>query len=148
VIRRQVHEFSGLELDWLACDEDGFVAMFSSAGFGPVPDAAIAIADSLAEVFDRIKALPVTGDTAPVSGRTEPDDWIAAAQRGLFAFDWAHTRNRYQIEAPPSRPVRLDDIKDELIRQAAERVRIPVRFSQLRWIDWDEAGRTSSGAEL
>ena len=143
-----MHEFSGLEFDWLACDEDGFVGMFSSAGFGPVPEAAIANADSLAEALDRIKALPVTGDTTPVSGRTDPDDWIAAAQRGLFAFDWAHMRDRYQLEALPSRPVHLKDIKDDEIRQAAESVRIPARFSQLRWLDWNESGRLSTGVEI
>jgi hypothetical protein len=148
VIRRQVHEFSGLEFDWLACDQDGFVATFSSAGFGPVPDAAIQIVDSLDEALDRIKALPTTGGSTSISGRTDPDDWIARARRGLFAFDWAHMRDRYQLEALPGRPVRLDDIKDDVIRQVAESVRIPVRFTETRWLDWDEGGRLSSGVEI
>ena len=56
-------------------------------------------------------------------------------------------RDRYQLEALPSKPVQLHDIKDGVIRQAAETVRIPVRFSQLRWLDWDERGHLSSGAE-
>lgn len=148
MIRRQVHEFSGLEFDWLACDQDGFVATFSSAGFGPVPDAAIQIADSLREMLDRIKALPTTGGSTSISGRTEPDDWIATAQRGMFAFDWAHMRDRYQLEGLPSRPVHLTDIQDDVIRQAAESVRIAVRFSVTRWLNWDERGHLSSGTEL
>ena len=147
MIRRQLHEFSGLEFDWLACDQDGFVATFSSAGFGPVPDAAIQIADSLRGVLARIKALPANAASTSISGRTDPDDWIATARRGLFAFDWAHTRDRYQLEALPSSPVHLNDIKDDVIRQAAESVRIPVRFSQLQWLDWDDAGQLASGSE-
>ena len=148
MIRRHVHAFSGLEFDWLACDQDGFVATFSSAGFGPVPDAAIQIADSLREMLDRIKALPATGDSTTISGRTDPDDWIATARRGLFAFDWDHMRERYRIEGLPSRPVHLNDIMDDVIRQAAESVPIPVRFSQVRWLDWDENGRLSAGADI
>jgi hypothetical protein len=42
-----VHDFSNLEFDWLACDADGFVALFSSAGFGPVPEESVAMADAL-----------------------------------------------------------------------------------------------------
>jgi hypothetical protein len=148
VIRRQVHEFSGLEFDWLACDQDGFVGTFSSAGFGPVPDAAIQIADSLDEALDRIKARLTTGGSTSISGRTDPDDWIATARRGLFAFDWDHMRDRYRIEGLPSRPVPLNDIKDDVIRQAAACVRIPVRFTAIRWLDWDENGRLSSGIEI
>lgn len=83
-----------------------------------------------------------------VVGTTKPDDWIAAAQCGFFAFDWAHSRDRYQIEALPNRPIRVDEILDEAIGDALARVRIPIRFSHLRWVDWDEAGNLSSGAEL
>jgi hypothetical protein len=143
VIRRHIHEFSNLEFDWLARDADGFVAMFSSAGFGAVPEESVAAAEALDAALDRIKALPVTGEASSISGRTTPDDWIATARRGLFAFDWAHVR--YQIEAVPSRALRIDEIEDEVIRDVANRVRIPVRFSQLRWVDWDEAGQLSSG---
>jgi hypothetical protein len=147
VIRRQVHEFSGLEFDWLACDQDGFVAMFSSAGFGPVPEDAVHLA-SVRGALEGIMALPVTGQATSIGGTTTPDDWIAAAQRGLFAFDWTHARDRYQLEALPSRAVNLGDIKDDVIRSAAECVRIAVRFPELRWINWDATGYLSFGAEL
>lgn len=32
-------DFQGLEFDWFAVDSDGFVALMSSAGHGPIPDA-------------------------------------------------------------------------------------------------------------
>jgi hypothetical protein len=143
VIRRHIHEFSNLEFDWLACDADGFVAMFSSAGFGAVPEESVAAAEALDAALDRIKALPVIGEATSMSGRTTPDDWIATARRGLFAFDWADVR--YQIEALPSTTLRIDEIQDETIRDIAKRVTIPVRFPKLRWIDWDDAGQLSSG---
>lgn len=116
---------------------------FSSAGFGAVPADSIAVADALDAALDRIKALPVIGEATSISGQTRPGDWIATARRGLFAFDWAHVR--YQIEALPSTALRIDEIQDDTIRDVAKRVRIPVRFSQLRWIDWDDAGQLSSG---
>ena len=145
MIRRHIHEFSNLEFDWLACDADGFVAMFSSAGFGAVPEESVPIAESLDAALDRIKALPVTGEATSISGRTTPDDWVATARRGLFAFDWAHMRDRYQLEGLPSTPVHIDEIPDDVISNVAKRVRIPVRFSQLSWVDWDGAGQVSSG---
>lgn len=145
MIRRHIHEFSNLEFDWLACDAEGFVAMFSSAGFGAIPEESVPFAESLDAALDRIKALPVTGEATSISGGTTPDDWIATARRGLFAFNWAHMRDRYQLEALPSRPIHIDEIPDEVISDVAKRVRISVRFSQLRWIDWNEAGQLSSG---
>lgn len=144
MIPRHIHEFSNLELDWLACDADGFVAMFSSAGFNAVPEESVPVADSLDAALDRIKALPVAGEATSISGGTTPDDWIATARRGFFAFDWAHMRDRYQLEASPSRPIHIDEIPDDVISDVAKRVRIPVRFSQLRWIDWNEVGQLSS----
>jgi hypothetical protein len=83
--------------------------MFSSAGFGPVPDDAVHL----------------------------------ASVRG--ALD---ARDRYQLQALPSRAVSLSEIEDDVIRSAAERVRISARFSMLRWINWDESGYLSFGTEL
>ena len=142
VIRRHVHAFSNVEFDWLACDADGFVAVFSSAGFGPVPEELVAMVEAVDAALDRIKALPVRAESAPA----DPDERRPAAY-GLFAFDWTHARDRYEIEASPERPLRIDEIQDEEIRAMVSRVRVPVRFSQLRWIDWDDAGDLSSGAE-
>lgn len=98
--------------------------------------------DAIDAALDHMKTLPVTGDET-----TDPNEWIAAAQRGFFAFDWAHGHDRYEIEALPKRPLRLDEIQDEALREMFSRVRIPVRFSHLRWVDWDDAGNLSSGAE-
>ncbi len=148
MIRRHVHDFSNLEFDWLACDADGFVALFSSAGFGPVPEESVAMADALDAALDRMNAMPIRSGATSIGGTTNPDDWMAAAQRGFFAFDWAHARDRYQIEALPNRPIRVDEVEDKTIRDAVSRVRIPVRFSHLRWLDWDESGELSAGAEL
>lgn len=146
MIRRHVHAFSNLEFDWLASDADGFVALFSSAGFGPVPEELPPQVDAIDQALDRMKALPLTSDETPADA-AEPDEWVAAAQRGFFAFDWAHDHDRYEIEAMPKRPLRLDAIQDEAIREMVSRVRIPVRFSHLRWVDWDDVGNLSSGAE-
>jgi hypothetical protein len=145
VIRRHIHQFSNLEFDWLACDADGFVAMFSSAGFGAVPEESAVAPEALDAALDRIEALPVTGEATSIGGTTNPDDWIAAAERGFFAFDWAHMRDRYELEALPSKPIHIDEIPDVVIRDITPRVRIPVRFSQLRWVDWDDDGQLSSG---
>lgn len=32
-------DFMGLELDFLAVDRDGHVALFCTAGYGPIPEA-------------------------------------------------------------------------------------------------------------
>ncbi|HSD87871.1 MAG TPA: hypothetical protein VLB44_10170 [Kofleriaceae bacterium] len=131
-----------MEFDWLAWDADGFVALFSSAGFGPVPEKLPAMVDAIDAALERMKALPLTGDET-----AEPDEWLAAAQRGFFAFDWAHGHDRYELEALPKRTLRIDEIHDEAIRELVSRVRIPIRFSLLRWVDWDDAGKLSSGSE-
>ncbi len=81
----------GLEFDWFAMDEQGELALFATAGEGPIPPSALrsqrahsAVADSLA---------------APRFGTVEVWDDFAAV--GLFVYDWALPGGPYRRMAVP-----------------------------------------------
>jgi hypothetical protein len=76
----RAHPYWGLEFDWLGVDRHGHVAVFTTAGYGPVPEG---VNQHLAEVdaaIDRVRQLPVTGSAGDIV--QDPDggdysDWYA-----------------------------------------------------------------------
>jgi hypothetical protein len=97
--------------------------MFASAGFGAVPQESVASAEAVDTAIARIKSLPLAGAATSIGGIRTPDDWFAAAERGLFAFNFSG--RRYELDARPEHPVHIDAIHDLAISEVARRVRIP-----------------------
>jgi len=83
------HPRPGFELDWLAVDVNGYVALLSSGGQGPIPRLVV---DHLPDVEAAIEALPlllILGRCADSpTGRGNYGFWIEPCRRGLFGFDW------------------------------------------------------------
>ena len=59
----------GHEIDWLATDRDGFVAMFSSAGYGPFPEMVAALRKDMRTMEDRVLALARMPTSIKATGR-------------------------------------------------------------------------------
>jgi len=131
------HEYMRVEFDWLASDQDDFVAYISSAGAGPLPKAAIEAAPLLEDVLDRIRGLTRTGKAIPTAGVLNPRDWLDVAERGFFAYDWSSTSKRYELIAEPSRPLHLHGIPKAELRLLAARIRLPIRLSGAPYIPAD-----------
>ena len=123
------HEYSGLEFDWLASDEAGLVAYISSAGYGPVPAPSVADGEILEHVLDAMLTLPVVGAAQPVGGVVNPPDWVGAAERGFYAFDWSSTESCYVLIARPTRPPIIDDIPTRALAACARRVRLSLSLA-------------------
>lgn len=88
-------ERQGTEFDWFALDEAGEVAVFATAGFGPVPTQV----RTASEDHDAI------GDRITVTGWGTPDVWDSYARVGLFAYDWDDSLHCYSRVRQPSQPI-------------------------------------------
>ena len=131
------HPYTRVEFDWLACDLDGYIAYLSSAGAGPVPEAAVENSDFLEGVLDLIRELPRSGAAILMGETSKPPDWKDAAERGFFSYDWSYAHHRYELVARPSSPVRLDKLPQPKLREAAAHVRLHAHFSEVDHISPD-----------
>jgi hypothetical protein len=126
----------GWDYAWLAVDADGHVAVFTSAGQGPIPAAVLADRERADQAEDLVFDLPERGDYELLVSLPRPDDFIAFARRGLFAYDWwdvhrikGHTF-RYELLARPKVPVSVERMEGA-VAALARRVRFEaVRFAE------------------
>ena len=79
---------SGLDVEWIAVDRKGRVGVFTTAGTGPIAKACLSKPEVLDQIWDAIRLLPEVTRYELVVTVPRPDDFIAFAKRGLFAFDW------------------------------------------------------------
>jgi hypothetical protein len=128
------HEYLRAEFDWLASDEDGLVAYLSTAGFGPLPKEVIEVAEQLEGLLSRVIEMTPRGEGIPVSGVLNPRDWMDAAARGFYAYDWSSINKRYELVAMPSSPLHMSEITNSELRMLVARIRLPVRLVEARYI--------------
>lgn len=81
------HDPLGQDDAWLATDAVGHVAIFTNAGPGPISIAVLADRRASDQAESLIKALPERGDSQMLVILPRPDDFVAFARRGLFAYD-------------------------------------------------------------
>src|SRR5262249_39754519 len=112
------HPNEGTELDWLALDVNQRVALFTTAGYGPVPRIVAARMDQVERAVERLGLAKVVGPCAE-----SPDDsgafksWTEPCRRGLFGFDWADVDEPVYVRLTvPSRPVTVGELDDAEIR--------------------------------
>lgn len=139
-VRDWGHPDWGTEFDWLAVDEAGEVAVFSSAGYGPVPLAVMAIAGMLNDEYEKLRCLPVVSPCAEhPEGPGNYADWIRFAEGGLYGFDWRLWDGPYVRLTAPGEPLRFDDLPRELAELASV-VRLPLKFAGAASVDLGTCG--------
>jgi len=70
------------DIDWIASDRDGHVAVFATAGLGPIPARVLRDPDGLVAVLEDIETLRAV--------EFEPKSFVdGAASFGAFAFDYS-----------------------------------------------------------
>jgi hypothetical protein len=113
-MRKTQGDLEGMDVAWIAVDALGQVALFTTGGQGPIPTTALASIE-LAE--DEACSLPETGGYELLVDVPRPDDFIAFAKRGLFAYDWSDVHRiasrasgRYELQARPLVPLMLSDL--------------------------------------
>jgi len=124
---------SGYEYDWLGSDADGRVALFSTAGFGFAPDSCLERGhdheDAIALILLSKPSTPAR--FAPQIAAGLENTWRLMAERGLYAFDWDHAKDRYTLVAPPEIPVGLAALPIDAAMVARRIVFPRLRFAGL-----------------
>jgi hypothetical protein len=117
---KTLEDIWGMEADWLACDADYRVAVFSTAGSGFAPQEYL---DDIDVHHSAIKAIL----NRPPSTRAR---LVAAAEQGLYAFDNDPSGGPYTLVAAPERATTVGELPAELTPLIAR-----IRFRTLRFAD-------------
>jgi len=122
-----------LDFAWIASDGQEHVAVFITAGEGPILAQALR-GDffPVKEVEPRVLRLSIRPDQAVtyLSDAPNPSSYIALAQRGVFVYDWTdftsvrESLNAYELVARPVMPITCADLPTDL-REVAQAVRFP-----------------------
>lgn len=123
-------DIAGYEHDWLACDADDHVALFTTAGAGWVPVEFLRDIDAHAAALDALLALAAS-TTARFAPRYDADvvnTWKLVAERGLFAYDCEPTGGPYRQVAAPVAAVRVDALPAPVAAQVRA-IRLPLHFT-------------------
>ena len=107
-----------IDLPWVAVDAAGRLAVFTTAGEGPVPASALQASAAVEAV---VAELSVVGGSKLLVDYPRPDDFVSFAERGLYAYDWcdahrtaAASKGCYELVAVPLRPVLIGELPEGL----------------------------------
>jgi hypothetical protein len=127
----RAHPRWGIEFDWLGVDRHGHVAVFTTAGYGPVP---VRVSEHVADVdaaLDRIGELPVVGFASDIVRRSaggDYSDWYAYSAKGFYAYDWQVWHGPYRRLSSPTLPIGVSQLPLEL-QAVAHFAEFPVGFA-------------------
>ncbi len=134
----------GIDASWIGIDRDSRVALFITAGNGPIPDIVLTSDDaSIFDLEDWIQELPIIAEVNLKIHVPDPSSFIEPAERGIYVFDWRNVvgpkpgqyTKTYEVVAIPSRPILFSELNDKLT-DAVRDVRLnDVSFSQSETID-------------
>ena len=117
-------DFIGTELDWFAIDCDGFLALMSSAGYGPIPDCVFERFDEQQRIEEFLARI--------VGQELMKEDWdrmlLSRSASGVFVYDWEHWDGPYRRLGIPSVPQQVDQLGIPAELREALAV-VPARFS-------------------
>lgn len=127
---KSADDISGADYDWLACDGEGHVALFSTAGGGYAPDGFLRDTDAHDTAIKAVLACQTTTSArfAPALASTYENTWKLVAERGLFAFDADANGSPYQLVAAPEDAIDVDQLPEA----AVDVIRF-LTFPQLRF---------------
>lgn len=122
-------EIEGVEYDWLSVDEDGCVALFSTAGAGYAPAEFLRDTDAHDQAIQTVLSLPRTTDAkfSPDLAEGLANTWQLVAQRGLYAYDCDPNGGPYRLVAAPVAPIRVDALP-AAVASVAARISCNLRF--------------------
>src|SRR5688500_4407726 len=115
---------TGIDSVWLATDRDGHVAVFVTAGNGPIP-ACVLSAENVAveDIEGMLVGLPRVTTARLLISVKRPDDYLDMAERGLFVYDWTDAHRTasealrtYELMAAPISPATVDAMPIEVVR--------------------------------
>ncbi|WP_143133943.1 hypothetical protein [Actinoplanes philippinensis] len=129
---KSADDILGAEYDWLAGDDEGHVALFSTAGGGYAPDAFLRDTDAYVAAIEAVLARPATTTArfAPVLAAKCENTWKLAAERGLFAYDADIDGGPYRMVAAPEVAIDLGHLPEAAVDVIRRQT-----FPRLRFVD-------------
>jgi hypothetical protein len=127
----RAHPRWGIEFDWLGVDPQDHVAVFTTAGYGPVPVHVNQHAADLDTALDQVRRLPVTGSAGNVAQRPadgDHSDSHAYSGRGFYVYDWQLWHGPYQRLSSPTVRVSISQLPSGLLA-VAHFAEFPVSFA-------------------
>ena len=124
------HPLWGREFDWLGIDRRGRVAVFTNAGYGPLPEIVHERVADVDAALERASELPIIGSAGNVEdpGSSDYSFWYSYSAKGFYAYDWRVWGGPYRRLSSPTVPVSIDWLPDQL--QAVARLAVfPVDFA-------------------
>ena len=109
--QRPIRYPGGDDVEWVAVDRHGRIAVFTTGGVGPIPRAYLREPELLEKLTEALWRLPERSEAHALTDVARPDDYLAFARRGCFAFDWADVHRvaersgRYELQASPMMPI-------------------------------------------
>jgi hypothetical protein len=124
-------EILGMEYDWLGCDSNGHIALFSTAGVGYAPAEFLRDTDAHDVAIQEVLALPPTTEARffPAVAPGLVNTWRLVAERGLYAYDCDPNGGPYHLVAAPVVAAKTDALPPEVV-SVATRVRCPAPFER------------------
>lgn len=143
---RSAADIEGLEYDWFACDGDGCVALFSTAGGGFAPDAFLRDTDAHDAALEALLASEASTRArfAPEVAAGLQNTWRLVAQRGVFAFESDPSGGPYRVVAAPEHPARAAQLPGAMAAVAGAICLPHLRFSELSSISREMLARRSA----
>lgn len=122
-------QIAGEEYDWLGTDQEGNIALFSTAGAGYAPEAFLRDTESHDSAIEQILSMPATTEArhSPAVAPGCINTWRSVAERGLYAYDCDPNGGPYVQVAAPKERINHADLPRWLV-DVAGRVRCPFRF--------------------
>jgi hypothetical protein len=127
--------YSQTEFDYFCRDREGNLAMFSTGGFGWVPDEIIARWDPEDDDEDgedilggycgpaiiNTSSLPKPAEPINMVDRSlpqyklyeHPPEFLESARRGLYVYNWSSVTESYVLVLKPTNPARFVDLDEE-----------------------------------
>jgi hypothetical protein len=130
---------TGFDWAWLATDKDGHVAVFTTAGCGPIP---VDHLNSSHDTFEfdverEISRLAERCSAKMLVDLPRPDSFVTLAQRGFFTFDWfdihrseQESTKMYEAMAVPAEPILISSLPEKIAVIATQ-----LSFSGTSFID-------------
>jgi hypothetical protein len=89
------------DFEWYAADASGQLAVFTSAGLGPIPQSVFSSRDAYVALVSFLENRPLS-PMCTLNPNAEGDLWFWAesARRGLFGYDWNAPAGSRTARAP------------------------------------------------
>ena len=131
----------GLDVPWLGIDRDGYMGVFITGGWAPIPTVALRQgALPIAEIEPLILAMPRVSTAAVKVSAPDISSFVNFAECGLFVYDWVDERavpsgfGAYVVDAVPDDPIGIEAIGGVLATAVMPRF-WKVRFAECEFVD-------------